>query len=318
MSTVETVLGSRDTGSLGATLMHEHLFSLYPELQVQDPEWDEELRVADAVVKLREARAAGIQTIVDLTVYGLGRNVPRVARVARESGVNVIVATGLYFFTELPRYFRFRTERQSGTFIEDLFVREITDGIFETGIKASVIKCVTDEAGVNPDVDFALRAAARAQLRTGVPISTHAHAASRRGREQQAIFREEGVDLRRVVIGHAGDSDDLSYLEELVSGGSYIGMDRFGSQSVSSLDKRIDIVAEMCRRGYASRMVLSHDTNCYSDNLPRHLRGKSAKFTPPPFTYISQCVIPRLRQSGISDELIHQMLVVNPQDVFGS
>ena len=95
-------------------------------------------------------------------------------------------------------------------------------------MRAGILKVATDEQGVTADVEATLRGVARAHLQTGVPISTHTHAATRRGLEQQDVFEQEGVDLTRVVIGHSGDSDDLDYLEALMARGSYLGMDRFG------------------------------------------------------------------------------------------
>src|SRR5207245_10838055 len=107
----------------------------------------------------------------------------------------------------------------------------------------------TDAPGCTPVVGRVLRAAAKAHRLTGVPISTHTHAATRRGLEQQRIFAEEGVDLSRVVIGHSGDTTDLSYLEELIGNGSYIGMDRFGIDTILSFEDRVNTVAAMCSSG---------------------------------------------------------------------
>src|SRR5205807_2646373 len=110
-----------------------------------------------------------------------------------------------------------------------------------------------------------LRAVAQAHRQTGVPISTHTHAASRRGLDQQRVFQEEGVDLTRVVIGHSGDTTDAAYLEEIIANGSYIGMDRFGIDAMLPFEDRVGIVATMCERGHADKMVLSHDASCFMD-----------------------------------------------------
>src|SRR4029077_19124371 len=119
------------------------------------------------------------------------------------------------------------TELGGAEMMVDMFVKDIEEGIADTGGKAAILKCATDRPGVTPGVERVLRAVAQAHLRTGVPISTHTHAATERGLEQQRICAEEGVDLSRVVIGHSGDTTDLDYLEELIGNGSYIGMDRF-------------------------------------------------------------------------------------------
>src|SRR5262249_60283836 len=131
--------------------------------------------------------------------------------------------------------------------------------------KAAIIKCATDTEGVPSTVENILRAAARAQKATGLPISTHTWAAGRSGEAQQAIFAQEGVDLRRVIIGHSGDSDDLGYLRGLMDRGSTIGMDRFGLEHFLPTVKRVEVVARLCAEGYAPKMVLSHDANCWTD-----------------------------------------------------
>ena len=122
-----------------------------------------------------------------------------------------------------------------------------------------MIKCATDEPGITPGVEQVLRCCARAHRQTGIPITTHTHAATRRGLEQQHIFKEEGVDLSRVVIGHCGDTEDIDYLEEIMAAGSFIGMDRFGIDVMLPTENRVNTVAELCKRGHADQMVLSHD-----------------------------------------------------------
>ncbi|HXN62558.1 MAG TPA: hypothetical protein VN886_19090, partial [Acidimicrobiales bacterium] len=109
MSQVNTVQGPVDGGTLGATLMHEHIFVLSPEIEKTSAEWDESAQRARAVDKLRELKQRGIDTLVDLTVVGLGRYIPRVAAIAAEvPDINVVVATGVYTYNEVPMYFHFR------------------------------------------------------------------------------------------------------------------------------------------------------------------------------------------------------------------
>ena len=109
MGQVNTILGPVDAGQLGVTLMHEHVFILSPEVQQNWPTgWDEEAAVTDAVERLNDLAAAGISTIVDLTVVGLGRNIRLVKRVAEQVDLNIVVATGLYTYDSLPHYFDYR------------------------------------------------------------------------------------------------------------------------------------------------------------------------------------------------------------------
>jgi phosphotriesterase-related protein len=190
-------------------------------------------------------------------------------------------------------------------------VREIEIGIGQTGIRAGIIKCVTGHEGLTKDVDILLRASAHAHLRTGVPITTHSDPFRGTGLLQQALFREEGVDLSRVIIGHTGCSTDLDYIERIIEAGSYVGMDRFGEYDKASLEDRVRIVAELCDRGYASRITLSHDRNCGGDIPPDGPRD------PDPYHHIERIVLPALRERGVAEADLDQMLSGNPMAIFG-
>lgn len=305
------------TTDLGVTLMHEHVFVLSPEIHANYPEvWgDENKRQADAVTRLNELKARGVDTIVDLTVIGLGRYIPRIAKIAEQTDINIVVATGVYTYNDVPMFFHFSgPETPLGEPMVDMFVNDIEKGIAGTNIKAAILKCATDEPGVTPGVERVLRAVAQAHRRTGVPISTHTHAATRRGLEQQRIFAEEGVDLSRVVIGHSGDSTDLGYLTELIEAGSYIGMDRFGVDVFLDFESRVNTVAQMCERGHADKMVLSHDAACLMDWLPEDM----VPVVMPNWHYlhIHNDVIPALKERGVTDQQLTTMLVDNPRRIF--
>ena len=319
MPQVNTVRGPIDTAQLGVTLMHEHVFVLSPEIMQNYPEgWgDEEKRVADAIARLNELKSRGVDTIVDLTVIGLGRYIPRIQRVASATDLHIVVATGVYTYNDVPMYFHFQgpgTELGGPEFMTDMFVRDITEGIAGTGVKAAILKCATDRQGVTPGVERVLRAVAQAHQQTGVPISTHTHAHTERGLEQQHIFEEEGVDLTRVVIGHSGDTTDMDYLEKLIAKGSYLGMDRFGIDVLLPFEDRVETVARMCERGHADRMVLSQDAACFNDWLPEALLPQVLPNWH--YLHIHNDVIPALRARGVTDEQLHLMLVENPRKIF--
>lgn len=298
--------------------MHEHIFVQDAEIQQNYPEeWgSEEKRVAEAVARLNELKSRGVDTIVDLTVIGLGRYIPRIAHIAKQTDLQIIVATGIYTFRDLPFYFHLRKpDAASGSEpMADMFVRDIREGIADTGVKAGILKCCTDEPGLTPGVERILRATARAHRQTGVPISTHTHAGLRRGLDQQHIFREEGVDLTRVVIGHSGDSTDLGYLEELIGNGSYLGMDRFGIDTILDFASRVNTVAAMCERGHANKMVLSHDAMCFYHWAPE---GILPSVLPRwHYLHIHNDVLPALRKKGVSEQNLQAMLVENPRKIF--
>jgi phosphotriesterase-related protein len=320
MAEVQTVGGALDSAALGTTYMHEHIFVLTPELLQNYPAgWDEEERVADAVAKLRELKALGVDTIVDPTVVGLGRYIPRVQRIHDQVDLNIVVATGLYTYNDIPfRFHHYAPDPDAGR--EDplvaLFAQDITEGIAGTGVKAGFLKCAVDEPGLTPGVERVMKAVARAHRLTGAPITVHTNVHNKGGQLTQRVLREEGVDLSRVVLGHSGDTTDLDYLRALADEGSILGMDRFGLDSVLPFEDRVDTVAKLCEAGYADRMVLSHDANCYIDWFPNDLLALAL----PNWNYrhISQQVLPALRARGVSEAQIRMMLVDNPRRYFDS
>ena len=325
MPTVETVRGPVDTAELGATLMHEHVFVLSTEHLKNYGSgvwWDEDVRVADAVDQLNELKSLGIDTIVDPTVWGLGRYIPRVQRVAEQTAINIIVATGLYTYDEVPHQYEYRgpgllLDLPRDPMIED-FTRDIRDGIADTGVKAAFLKCVVEAKGLTHGVARTLRACAAAHRETGAPITVHTSSPTGAGRLALQVFRDEGVDLTKVVIGHAGDSNDLDYLSELADAGCLLGMDRFGLDIYNPTPSRVDTIVELAGRGFADRMVLAHDASCYIDYFPG-AEGQAAKEQIAPnwnYTHISKDVLPVLRERGVTEEQIRQMLVDTPRRYF--
>jgi phosphotriesterase-related protein len=325
MTQVETVNGPVDTADLGTTYMHEHVFVLTPEVQMNYPEeWGrEEDRVADAVVKLKAAAAQGTKTFVDPTVIGLGRYIPRIQQIAKQvPELNLIVATGCYSYDHVPFFFHFRGPALSeaiGIDVPDpmveMFVRDITEGIADTGVKAAFLKCAIDEYGMTKGVRRIMRAVGQAHRATGAPITVHTHPGNHTGMEVKKLLCDEGgVDPTRVVLGHSGDSNDADHLSMLADFGFILGMDRFGVHvGDSTFEARCDIVVEMCRRGYADRMVLSHDAACYIDWIDPNIIAVMDKWN---YLHIADDVIPYLREHGVTEEQVDAMLVGNPRRYF--
>jgi phosphotriesterase-related protein len=309
MPQVQTVLGPVDAGALGRTLMHEHVFVLTAEVQQNYPEeWGEEdARVADAVRRLSELPKHGIDTIVDVTAIGQGRNVPRVARIARQvPELNIVVATGIYTFDEVPLFFTRRPPKA----MTDFFVRDITEGIAGTGVKAGMLKCAVDEKGLTKGVEQVLRSVAQAHRQTGTPVTIHTHAAGQHGPAILEVLKQEGANLDRVVLGHSGDAvEDPGYLERMAEAGLTLGMDRFGIDHFAPFEARAALVVELWRRGLADRMVLSHDTCCYIDWFAP---GSLDDLKHWHYLHVSQDVLPYLRDHGVSEDDIDTMLVRNP------
>jgi phosphotriesterase-related protein len=316
MTTVETIRGPVDVSLLGPTLAHEHVFVLDPEALVNYGHawgasyWDEEAEVARAIAKLRAVRDAGIRTVVDPTVVGLGRCIPRLQRINAEVDLNIVVATGIYAFLELPQFFRYRSVEQ----LAALFVRDLTEGIDDTGVRAAFLKCAVEEHGLTGDVPRILSAIAAASLETGAPIVVHTNAAARSGMLALEALTREGVDPTRVTVAHAGDSNDLGYLRELADRGAILGCDRFGIEHFNPLHDRIATLVALLAAGYADRIVLSHDAACFYDFMIGDEKFADEK---PDYLLVWHTVLPALREAGVTEEQIDTMTIRTPARFFG-
>lgn len=145
---------------------------------------------------------------------------------------------------------------------------------------------------------------------TGRPIMAHSHPATRRGLEAMDLFEEEGVDPAKIVIAHTGDTDDLDYIEELLGRGPYIGVDRYGLDIILPTAQRNATVIELARRGYADRMMLSHDACATIDWYPEEMRSLVPNWH---FGYLFEEILPALRDGGVTDEQVTTMMEDNPQ-----
>jgi phosphotriesterase-related protein len=303
---VETATGPVDGERLGFTLSHEHVLVSSAGVRENFPFLRDNVRTRERIVReLAEAKAGGVDTIIDLTTMDLGRDVGFFAEVSRASGMQVVVCTGLWL--DVPRAFLGRDP----DFIAGIFVHEIEHGIAGTGIKPAVIKVANDMEGVTPAGEVVLRGAARACKATGVPISTHQWAPDRIGARQVEIFQEEGLDMSRVCIGHSADTTDIEYLTGLLEKGVYLSMDRYpGREGRPSWEARNATVKALVDRGFADRLMLGHD---YAP--PAVLAGERLAEEGGPTTYLflSRTAIPGLRQTGVSEAAIHTMTVEVPR-----
>ena len=307
MTLIPTVRGDLDTAELGFTLMHEHVFLLSHDLYASYPQlFDRDAEIERAAAVLDEAYEHGVRTIVDLTTVDLGRDIGLVAAAAERTRMQIVVATGVHL--NPPGYF----QRRNPDPILELYLGDLNEGIAGTGIRAGAIKIATEEC--TPENEFQLRVAAMAHRATGTPLMTHSNPTIGSGADQQRVFAEEGVDLERVVIGHSGDTTDVDYLSGLMDRGSTIGMDRFGAPIGASTAERIATIAELCRRGYAGRMVLSHDTSCHFNGvLPEVLAQRMPEWH---FLLIPNHVLPELERLGVTEEQVRAMMVDNPRRLF--
>ncbi|GAB6944914.1 phosphotriesterase family protein [Vulcanisaeta sp. JCM 14467] len=303
--------GEIDPGGMGLTLFHEHLRLITEVVRWNWPHlYNDEEEFRRAVEAVNAAKRFGAKTIIDLTVAGIGRDVRFDERVVKATGVNIIMGAGFYTYTELPFYFRNRGVES----LVDAFVHDITVGIQGTNTKAAFVKAVIDSPGLTKDVEMAIRAAARAHVKTGVPIITHSFVGNKSSLELVRIFKEEGVDLSRTVIGHVGDSDDISFIEQILREGVFVGLDRFGLDLYLPLERRTRTTIELIRRGWVDQILLSHDYCPTIDWYPPEV----VKSTVPDWSMmlIFEKVIPRLRSDGVTQEQIDKILIDNPRRLF--
>jgi phosphotriesterase-related protein len=317
LTAVPTVGGTIDSGALGRTLMHEHIFVLTPDVQQNlVGAWDESARVADAIEKLRAVKAAGIDTIVDPTVIGLGRYLPRIVTIAEQIDLQIVVATGVYTYEDIPNYYRHRGPATGFDLPEpmvEMFVRDLTEGIADTGVRAAFLKCAIDVPGMTPGVERVLRAVAAAHLRTRAPVMVHTAPRHQVGLEVHRVLADEGVPPSSVLLAHSGDSTDADHLSELADRGYLLGMDRFGIDVDLPFDDRVGIVAELVSRGYAEAMVLSQDASCHIDWIDPGLMEFMPNWH---YLHVVNDVLPALLERGVTQQQIDTMLIDNPRRWF--
>lgn len=294
---IQTVLGPIPADELGITLPHEHL--ALDQYRVFHHHLDFVLSDVDlACHELALFKEAGGGTIFEVTTPDLGRRPEVLIEVSRRTGVHVIMSTGRY----LEPFYEPDIWRRSVSSVTDEFVAEIEEGI--DGVRASVI----GEIGVNayhitPAEERIHRAAARAHLRTGAPITTHA-ALSPVGLDQLELFREEGVDLRRVAIGHCDTYSELDHLEAVLKEGSFVEFDLIQGLSEWDTRRQLGSVTELIARGYLEQILLSQDV-CARSHLVAY--GGNG------YAYLLTGFVPLLREAGVDDEQLEILLVHNPR-----
>ena len=309
MPSIETTNGPVDAAELGRTVVHEHLLTASEAVRFQYPHLHDPAAELDrALATVRELQEHGVRTFVDPAAMDLTRDAAFASRVADATGMNIVMATGIYgqHYTFLPQHFQTRDE----DYMADAFVHDIEEGIQGTPVKAAFIKTAADEPGMTDDMVKVHRAAARASIRTGRPIMAHSRPASRTGLDQMAIFLEEGVEPHKIQIAHTGDTDDLDYIEELLALGPYIGLDRFGTEIFLPDAQRYPVVTTLLERGHVERLMLSTDACATIDWFPEEMVAMLAPKWRSAHLFTE--VLPTLAAAGVTEDQIATMLDANP------
>ncbi len=300
---VVTVLGEVDPDELGFTLSHDHiLVDGWGIRQLYEAILDDEQIALAELVRYREA---GGRTICDPTNNGLARDPEALARLSRASGVNIVMGAGWYREMVYPELIA----TTSTADLAAMLVREITAGVGDTGVRPGFIGEIGTERGhIPPAVERVFRAAGRAHVETGVPILTHTTHWGELALEQLDLLAEEGVPPEVVIVSHLGDRKGVEHMLPIADRGAWINIDNLAFiEGYAPLQFRIDNIVEMCRRGFAERMMLSNDI-CEL--------GQLATYGGVGYDNVITNVIPRLQEQGVSDADIHQMTVINPSKAF--
>ena len=301
MSHLQTVTGDVRAEGAGITLPHEHLFLTAWANDGQGSM----LQVRDEALLLSELeafRAAGGTCLVDQTPRGCGRDPAGVKRLAEASGLSIVMGCGWYTEPFYPG--ADELERRSVESITAQLLAEIGEGLDGTGVKPGLIGEIGVAQGwISPLEERVHRAAARAQVRSGLPLATHTMHADV-GIAQLELFAEEGVDLSRVCIGHCDSQPYLEYCLTVLERGAYVAFDNIGAQ-MGRLEERVaGLVCELVARGHASHILLSHDVGQMHEL--RYFGGRG-------FTYLAESFLPRLRSSGLDEDIINEFVTTNPQ-----
>ncbi|WP_028927930.1 phosphotriesterase family protein [Pseudonocardia acaciae] len=289
---VQTVRGPVPASELGRVLPHEHV--VCDLVKAEDPTLDAS---EDAVADLQAFRAAGGASLIDCTSGGLGRNPGLLRAVSEQTGVHIVMGCGWYRES-------FYAEDMNKVGVNELTERLLADiatGVH--GIRPGVIGEIgADHSWLSCAEERVLRACARAQRETGLGLVLHAVKCDV-SRWQLDVLEEEGVDLRRVAVAHLDMYPYLDYHEQVARRGAMVSYDRNGPRNPFQQRRRIRHIVEMVERGWASRLLLSHDV-C--------LPGDRARAGGPGFAYLLTHVVPDLRAAGVPDPVIDSILTDNP------
>lgn len=309
---VQTVLGPIESGDVGFTLPHEHIYArLWDNAVVATAGWGETfgaIPMPEQVLReeVQAFKDLGGRTIVDLSLPAIGRAPEKLRSMSSAAGINVVMGCGWY---REPWYQPDDAiDRRTTDQLAEILIGECERGVGSGEVRPGIIGEIGANTGwVTAQEERVHRAAARASLATGLAITTHS-SWSPVGLQQLKIFVEEGVDPRRVIIGHCDSWLDSGYYFAILEQGACVQFDALGQWIIGKDDQKyeaemIKILVQMHERGFTHQILLSHDV--FAAPQFRHFGGAG-------FTYIFETFIPKLREAGVSEEAIRTITVDNP------
>lgn len=310
---VQLTDGTVEVSALGKTLIHEHVLVGMPgwNMDLKAPKFIRSEAMARAVDRIQELHGYGCNSMIDPCPMDIGRDAEFIAEVAQRSGINIVCATGVYNeFEGMPYTFRTMPAED----ILELYVREITEGIGDTGIKAGVIKIATHGEPTAYECKM-ISVATQASLLTGAPIISHTQLASH-GHDQIDIVESCHGHANCMVVGHSGDRDDHGYQASLARRGAFVGLDRFGLDFLLPDDARMKNLMQLVAAGLREHVVISQDYPvCLLGRFGVNLEQIAPNWG---ITHIFKSIIPRLKEMGLTDEDVETILVANPRQLFAN
>lgn len=279
---------------------HEHT-----TIDLSGPKKNPDCRLDDfeaTVSEFKRLARHGVSRIVDQTNRGMGRDVAYTCRVAEAAGLTITHATGWYKEPFLPKECYELDEKA----LCDIMVRELTQGIANTGVRASIIGEIGTSKDITDPEAKIFRAASMAHAETGAPICTHTTLGTR-GQEQLDIFKQYHVDLSRVVLSHIDLSADLDYMRRLLDQGVNIAFDTVGKNNYQPDGDRARWLAQLCREGYADQIVMSVDITRKSHFAANGGIG---------YEYLLETFAPLAAQAGVTDGDFQKLLHDNAARIY--
>jgi phosphotriesterase-related protein len=339
---IQTVLGAVGPEALGVTLPHEHLLIdfkvMFAEPAVASDKgraWQpvgldnlgwvrqhynanlDNLRLTDEQVARDEIalfQRAGGSAVVDPTPRSLGRDPAALARIARGTGLHVVMGSGYYVAASHPP----DMGRRSVDALARELVGDLTVGVDGTGIRSGLIGEIGCSWPWTEDEKKVLRAAVAAQRDTGAPLMIHPGRDGRAPMEIAEFVEKEGGDLRRTIMCHIDRTiADVRAVLDLAQTGLWLEYDLFGLETsyypynpafdMPNDGGRMAHVLALLEAGHAGRVLLSHDI-AYKTSLVRY--GGYG------YHHLLVNVVPRLRQKGVDDATLRRLLADNPGRAF--
>lgn len=272
MQIVRTITKDIKPEEMGLTYSHEHIVCRPPywaereedDLLLDDPS-KSELDILD-FIKL------GGKTIVDATAIDYGRDIEAVAKIAQNTGLQVIATAGFnksfLWKASLPErlkpivgnfntYEEWIRESTHDQLIEHV-VKEVESGLEGTAFKAGQVKLGTGYNSITPLEEKTMLVIAAAHKKTKAPLHCHTEAGTM-ALEQIEILKREGVNLESVSFGHMDRNLDLYYFQQILSHGSYLSFDGMGKIKYAPESARIQMLIELCKKGHEDKLLISHD-----------------------------------------------------------